>query len=613
MSVHRDDTNKIGVVIADAKRMSIDILPVDINYSMLDFDIETDSQGERHIRFGMGAVKNLGVGACEYIIEERERNGLFQDLDDFLDRCSANSIGKRGMESLIRVGAFDTFAERPLLLHNLEKLMKHSSERHKAASVGQVSMFDLLGDQGADNAGSVLNILEAPRKLVDKREQLRWEKELVGMYLTDHPLEAIMDKLDVIITHTGGQIHEAGEAMVGIPVTIAGLVDNIRNIITKRGDPMAILRVEDIDDQIECVMFPEVWGTYRDIVEEDRVLVVRGRVDARQGDMQIIVSEVSQDFTVAHSDDNTLDTIRNTEFDWLPEKHSERTVASDNPFDDDPPDELFGDDDSDDKPPDDDGNGYRRNDHRSADDEVDEQVDVEDGEDHLDDDWDESEDMLDEDTDHDILEDGAYAEADREVETDDKDVADDDDADEDISGDDVKDVDTPSEDKPVGDNEEGEDDDPFEDAPPPPDEEFPLFSSADEPVWEGDPVEIEDEFPATTGPKGNGNEAYVDASGRLIPPSAPAAVPQSTKVRRRLIVTMTRRGDDEAEFRLLRWIYSKALSFPGTDELTVQARNPHSSELFQLDFPDLTIDICDPLVRDLRARLGEDNIQIRNI
>ncbi|CAG0952128.1 hypothetical protein ANRL2_00174, partial [Anaerolineae bacterium] len=247
--------------------------------------------------------------------------------DDFLQRCDMRVIGKRALESLIRVGAMDDFGDRPTLLHNLERLMSHSAARRKDAEIGQITMFDLMvGGQDSDNVGSVWSVIEKPAQPADKREQLRWERELTGLYVTDHPMGDLRHVLQRIITHTSADLLEQSEVISGKSVTVAGLVTELRVITTKKGDGMAILQIEDMHGVINAVMFPKVWDLQRDIVQEDKVLVAYGKADLRNGEVQIIVDRVTQNFTVHSaapvndlSGADTLQKLNDMPFDWLPD------------------------------------------------------------------------------------------------------------------------------------------------------------------------------------------------------------------------------------------------------------------------------------------------------
>jgi DNA polymerase-3 subunit alpha len=297
MSVHRDDAGKVGLFAADCARMGIDVLPPTVNSSELDFSIEEHGDG-RAIRFGLGAIKNLGVGPVEHILEQRGAGGRFRDLEDFCQRVDTRTVNKRALESLIKVGALDEFAPRPTLLAALDRIVSFSADYHKAKDVGQMSLF---GDATGVDFGTVDNILGAVRDVepVSRREMLNWEKELVGLYVTDHPLRPLAEQFAHANLTPAAELIEGGEALNGQPVSIAGLVTNIRSFPTKKGDMMAILTVEDITGTITAVLFPRTWGEYRDLIDEDAVVVVKGKADTSRGDIQVIADSVQQNFEFA--------------------------------------------------------------------------------------------------------------------------------------------------------------------------------------------------------------------------------------------------------------------------------------------------------------------------
>ncbi|MBP8973067.1 MAG: DNA polymerase III subunit alpha [Anaerolineae bacterium] len=297
MSVHRDDSGKVGLFAADCTRMGIAVLPPTVNSSELDFSIETQPDGSRAIRFGLGAVKNVGVGPLEHILSARAQGGPFRDLDDFCRRVDARIVNKRALESLIKVGALDEFASRPTLLAALDRIVSFSADHHKAKDAGQMSLF---GAETGVSFGAQESILASLHDVepISRREMLNWERELVGLYVTDHPLKSVMAQLQQVTTHTSAELNDAGEAANGLQVTVAGLVSNLRTFFTKRGDPMAVLTIEDITGTISAVMFPRTWAQYQDLVDEDAVLVVKGKADTSRGDMQVIVDSVTQNFDV---------------------------------------------------------------------------------------------------------------------------------------------------------------------------------------------------------------------------------------------------------------------------------------------------------------------------
>ncbi len=315
MSVHRDDSAKVGLFAADCHRMGIDILPPTVNHSQLDFSIEQQPNGESAIRFGLGAIKNVGTAPLEHIIAEREKGGPFTDLDDFCRRVDARVVNKRALEALIKVGALDGFAERPSLLAALDRIISFSVDHHKAEEVGQLSLFGEATGVTFDAQESILGQLHAVDP-VPKREMLNWEKELVGLYVTDHPLRDAWGQLEHAITHTNAELIEAGEAAQDSPVTVAGLVTGLRRITTRRGDAMAVLTLEDVTAPLSVVLFPRTWQRFQEWLDEDIVLIVRGKADASRGEMQVIADDVTQNFEmVAPADELPLP--QTTGFSWV--------------------------------------------------------------------------------------------------------------------------------------------------------------------------------------------------------------------------------------------------------------------------------------------------------
>ncbi len=315
MSVHRDESGKVSLFAADCARMGIAVLPPTVNDSQLDFSIQQMPDGSRAIRFGLGAVKNVGVGPLEHVLEQRAKVGHFTDLGDFCRRVDTRILNKRPMESLIKVGALDEFGERYVLLAALDHIISFSADHHKAKDVGQMSLF---GEATGVEFGAEESILGSLHDVepVSQREMLNWEKELVGLYVTDHPLKPIMDQLQKISTHTTAELEELGESAQDRQVTVAGLITGLRSFTTKNGDMMAVLTIEDITGQISAVMFPRTWGTYREIVDEDAVVIVRGKADASRGEVQIIVDSVTQDFQLYEAADE-LPNLNARSFSWL--------------------------------------------------------------------------------------------------------------------------------------------------------------------------------------------------------------------------------------------------------------------------------------------------------
>jgi DNA polymerase-3 subunit alpha len=296
LTVNRDKSEDVRMFTADCRRFGIPILPPDVNASDLDFLIEPtdelkeDGTPKRGIRYGMAAIKNVGEKAAQQIIDARNAGGPFRDIGDFCRRVDLRTVGKRAIESLIKVGAMDSFADRDQLLLSLDKIQGYSSDHHKAKDIGQISMFD------SDDL--TLPPVKAGTE-TPQREKLRWEKDLIGLYVSEHPLTARMDQIRLLPNiHYSETLRRSSDTMHNRTVTIVGLVTAYRTIITKRGDTMAVVSLEDIQGNIDCVLFARTWAEARNMVEVDRVIIVMGKVDTTRGDVQILADRVSQNFEV---------------------------------------------------------------------------------------------------------------------------------------------------------------------------------------------------------------------------------------------------------------------------------------------------------------------------
>jgi DNA polymerase-3 subunit alpha len=285
LTVERHNTDKVGLLIGECRIMGIQVLPPDINRSDMHFTIEnaTDSPS---IRFGLGAVKNVGEGAIEVILEARAEGGHFVDVDDFCRRVDLRQVNRRALESLIKVGALRTFGQRAQLLAIIERMMGLSAQTHQAAAVGQLSIFD-LGSFDVPPIDSILYPLPEAEE-VARREVLSWEKELVGVYVSEHPMEPFVHSLGDTVTCFLGQIDET---MTGHKVTVAGIVNWIRQIYTKNGKQMAFVELEDVQGSIEVIVFPRVYEETRETWQEDKVMVVRGKIDTKGGNGPKIICE----------------------------------------------------------------------------------------------------------------------------------------------------------------------------------------------------------------------------------------------------------------------------------------------------------------------------------
>jgi DNA polymerase III subunit alpha len=296
LSTHRDDIAKITTFLGESRRMGIPVLPPDVNYSELDFDIQKQPDGKRGIRSGMAAIKNAGEAALQPIIQARAKGGSFTSLEDFCERVDLRQVQKRTLESLIKVGAMEAFGNRNQLLQSLDRLMSVSTDHHKAKEVGQISMF---GESMGMNDKIVLPAIPE----VPDRERLNWEKELLGLYVSGRPADKIRDDLRLVTTVDILEAKEAGAAVNGKSAVIAGEVVSLRKIPTKNGQMMAVAHIEDWHDSAastEVVLFPRTWDKFADLVQEGKVLFFSGKLDTTRGDLQLICEQVKSNWdTVA--------------------------------------------------------------------------------------------------------------------------------------------------------------------------------------------------------------------------------------------------------------------------------------------------------------------------
>lgn len=303
--IERDKTEKVVNFINECRRMGIDVLPPDINYSGLDFVIQerpadTPSLAVRDlhigydfpvpegsaIRFGMAAIKNVGEGPVNVILAAREEGGPFTSLEDLCDRVDLRQVNKRALESLIKAGALDRFGKRSQLLAVLDQMMAHSAGIHSARASGQMSIFDLLGESTPMEA--------PPIKLPDidevkGRERLQWEKELLGVYTMSHPLQHLSIDVEQIVTCACNELDERYD---GKNVTMIGMIADVRTITTKKGDPMAFMHIEDLKGQCEVVVFPKAYAQYKDKLELDSVVLIKGQAQTRNGQTNLLADTI---------------------------------------------------------------------------------------------------------------------------------------------------------------------------------------------------------------------------------------------------------------------------------------------------------------------------------
>jgi DNA polymerase-3 subunit alpha len=279
LSTKKADVERIGFLIEECKRMRIEVLPPDINESFREFSVVP---GKNQIRFGLLSIKNVGHNTVEAIIRERKRNGKFASLTDFLSRIDPKDLNKKSLESMIKAGVFDKFAERNQLLFNLERILEWNKENYRVKSQRQMGLFAIFGQKS--------QIKLEKTKPATKKEKLIWEKELLGLYVSSHPAEDFQK----IFEKEAIPLSKITNEMVGKIVKVGGVISAIKKIITRNGSPMFFTKIEDGKGQIEVVVFPSVLMKNPQAFKEHKAILVSGRVDNKDGVCKIICENVEE-------------------------------------------------------------------------------------------------------------------------------------------------------------------------------------------------------------------------------------------------------------------------------------------------------------------------------
>lgn len=271
------DTERIAETVNECKRMGIDVLPPDINESFSTFTVVPGK--ERTIRFGLTTIKNFGEGIAKAITSERKANGPFTSLSNLLERITDKNMNRKSLEALIKSGALDSLGERGQMYGNLDRLLTF----HKEAMNKDGSQDSLFGDfLGMDS----LTLDEVPTISTDER--LSWEKELLGLYVSGHPLEGYRKRIEekgTPIAKVKSDLHD------GMTAIIAGIVEEVREIVTKKNQPMAFIRIADLTGSIETVLFPKVYKEYKELFSVDNCIAIKGKISDRNQVRSIMVDK----------------------------------------------------------------------------------------------------------------------------------------------------------------------------------------------------------------------------------------------------------------------------------------------------------------------------------
>ncbi|MBE9008207.1 trans-splicing intein-formed DNA polymerase III subunit alpha C-terminal partner DnaE-C [Fortiea sp. LEGE XX443] len=295
LTANSGDTDKVQKYISTCLSMNIQIEPPDVNRSGVDFTPLGDK-----ILFGFSAVRNVGQNAIACILETREQEGEFKSLSDFCDRMDLRTVNRRTLESLIYCGAFDKIElNRHQLIKDLELVYDWAQSRAKDKASGQGNLFDLLGGF-SNTTKTVSNVFDSAPKAqpvpdFPPQKKLQMEKELLGFYVSDHPLKSIKNSSSILAPINLSQLGEQKEDTLLCAVV---MLNNVKKVTTKKGDQMAILQIEDLTAQLEAVVFPKTYERVSDLLKVDARLIIWGKVDRRDEQTQLIVEDVEPVETV---------------------------------------------------------------------------------------------------------------------------------------------------------------------------------------------------------------------------------------------------------------------------------------------------------------------------
>jgi DNA polymerase-3 subunit alpha len=273
MTSDYDDTDRLAIEITECKHMGITVMAPDVNESFLEFAVVPETGA---IRFGMAAIKNVGHGAVEEILRARNE-AQFASLEDYLGRVNCRIVNRKAMESLIKAGAFDRFGDRSTLLSNIDLLLAFASRLQKQASSGQTDLFGNLEVSVLEQPKLELQVPTTP---ADMHEQLLWERELLGLYLSQHPLEMF----ETFLAEQTLPLNTIKPEHDGKAVNIGGVISDVREITTKNGQKMAFVKLEDQFGEIEVILFPSSYQQTVGLWERDKVVMIRGKVNAKDRD-----------------------------------------------------------------------------------------------------------------------------------------------------------------------------------------------------------------------------------------------------------------------------------------------------------------------------------------
>lgn len=286
LTADQHNTDRIAIEVVECQRMGIQVLPPDVNESFSTFTVVKQSvaEGKPRIRFGLQAIKNVGDNIVRAVIDERKKNGAYKSLENFLTRVQNKDLNKKSIEAFAMSGALDAFGERNQILSNMEIILAFAKRAHADQTNGQTNLFGMLPEE------------HAPRLILDATEpaptavKLSWEKQLLGLYISDHPFRHVQDGIKDFAT----TIVEARKLKERSVVTVGGVITTIKKIITKSGEPMAFAKLEDATAEIEILVFPRIYASQAHLWQNDRMVIVTGKLSDKDDEPKLLVEAATE-------------------------------------------------------------------------------------------------------------------------------------------------------------------------------------------------------------------------------------------------------------------------------------------------------------------------------
>lgn len=275
---------RVASAVAECRRLDITVLPPDLNRSQVTFSIEKSDNNALAIRFGLTAIKNVGLGAMEPIIAERNKGGDFKSIEDLCRRCDLRGVNKRVMESLVKTGALDSLDNRGTLLHNINSILSLAQREQRLRETGQTTMFDLWGE----TMPLPMPSLDLEPGGVSDKEKATWEKELLGVSFSEQLFNPVGNKAGVETTFCG----QVDVELTGQSVVVAGRVASVRYLFTRDNRPFGSAVLEDVSGQLDVMVWPKVFASTRELWQEGNELVVEGKVRLRDDRVQLSCDSV---------------------------------------------------------------------------------------------------------------------------------------------------------------------------------------------------------------------------------------------------------------------------------------------------------------------------------